>query len=56
MSSRSSARRKRIVSGSSELRDAGVTQFNIYLMNGEEEDSLDLYGREVVGQVATASV
>ena len=26
------------------LRDAGVTQFNIYLMNGEEEEQLDLYG------------
>ena len=27
-----------------ELRDAGVTQFNVYLMNGDEEDQLDLYG------------
>jgi alkanesulfonate monooxygenase SsuD/methylene tetrahydromethanopterin reductase-like flavin-dependent oxidoreductase (luciferase family) len=26
-----------------ELRDAGVTQFNVYLMNGDEEDQLDLY-------------
>jgi probable F420-dependent oxidoreductase len=26
-----------------ELRDAGVTQFNIYLMNGNEEEQLDLY-------------
>jgi len=26
-----------------ELRAAGVTQFNIYLMNGEEEEQLDLY-------------
>ena len=25
------------------LREAGVTQFNIYLMNGEEEEQLDLY-------------
>ena len=24
-------------------RDAGVTQFNIYLMNGDEEEQLDLY-------------
>jgi alkanesulfonate monooxygenase SsuD/methylene tetrahydromethanopterin reductase-like flavin-dependent oxidoreductase (luciferase family) len=31
------------------LRDAGVTQFNIYLMNGEEEDCLDVYGREIIG-------
>jgi probable F420-dependent oxidoreductase len=26
-----------------ELRDAGVTQFNIYLMNGDEEEQIDLY-------------
>jgi alkanesulfonate monooxygenase SsuD/methylene tetrahydromethanopterin reductase-like flavin-dependent oxidoreductase (luciferase family) len=26
-----------------ELRDAGVTQFNVYLMNGDEEEQLDLY-------------
>lgn len=31
-----------------ELRDAGVTQFNIYLMNGEEEACLDAYGRDVI--------
>jgi alkanesulfonate monooxygenase SsuD/methylene tetrahydromethanopterin reductase-like flavin-dependent oxidoreductase (luciferase family) len=31
------------------LRDAGVTQFNVYLMNGEEEDQLDVYGREIIG-------
>ena len=31
------------------LRDVGVTQFNIYLMNGEEEDCLDAYGREIIG-------
>jgi probable F420-dependent oxidoreductase len=35
-----------------ELRAAGVTQFNIYLMNGDEEDCLDVYGREVIPQVA----
>ena len=34
------AHRERIA----ELRDAGVTQFNVYLMNGDEEDQLDLYG------------
>jgi hypothetical protein len=33
-----------------QLRDAGVTQFNIYLMNGEEEDCLDAYGREVISR------
>jgi len=32
-----------------QLREAGVTQFNIYLMNGEEEDCLDAYGRDVIG-------
>jgi probable F420-dependent oxidoreductase len=31
-----------------ELADAGVTQFNIYLMSGDEEATLDVYGREVV--------
>jgi probable F420-dependent oxidoreductase len=31
-----------------ELADAGVDQFNIYLMNGDEEEQLDIYGREIV--------
>jgi len=35
-----------------ELRAAGVTQFNIYLMNGEEEDCLDAYGRDIIGEPA----
>jgi alkanesulfonate monooxygenase SsuD/methylene tetrahydromethanopterin reductase-like flavin-dependent oxidoreductase (luciferase family) len=30
------------------LADVGVTQFNIYLMCGDEEQTLDTYGREVV--------
>jgi hypothetical protein len=30
------------------LRSVGVTQFNIYLMCGEEEKTLDIYGREVL--------
>lgn len=30
------------------LRNAGVTQFNIYLMSGEEEQTLDIYGREIL--------
>lgn len=34
-----------------QLRDAGVTQFNIYLMNGEEEDCLDAYGRDIVAEL-----
>ena len=35
-----------------ELADAGVDQFNIYLMNGDEEQTLDLYGREIIPQLA----
>ena len=34
-----SAQQERLVA----LREAGVTQFNIYLMNGSEEEQLDLY-------------
>jgi probable F420-dependent oxidoreductase len=30
------------------LADVGVTQFNIYLMCGDEEQVLDIYGREIV--------
>jgi hypothetical protein len=30
------------------LRKVGVTQFNIYLMCGEEERTLDVYSREVL--------
>jgi alkanesulfonate monooxygenase SsuD/methylene tetrahydromethanopterin reductase-like flavin-dependent oxidoreductase (luciferase family) len=31
-----------------ELADAGVDQFNIYLMNGDEEQTLEIYGRQVI--------
>jgi probable F420-dependent oxidoreductase len=31
-----------------ELADAGVDQFNIYLMNGDEEQILEVYGREII--------
>jgi probable F420-dependent oxidoreductase len=31
-----------------ELRQAGVTQFNIYLMSGDEEATLDAYQHEIV--------
>ena len=31
-----------------ELADAGVDQFNFYLMNGDEERQLEIYGREIV--------
>ena len=30
------------------LADAGVDQFNLYLMNGQEEEQLERYGREVI--------
>ncbi len=30
------------------LRDAGVDQFNTYLMNGDEEETLAAYGRDIV--------
>ena len=31
-----------------QLAEAGVDQFNIYLMSGDEEEQLDRYGREVI--------
>jgi hypothetical protein len=31
-----------------ELADAGVDQFNLYLMNGDEEGQLEAYGRDVI--------
>jgi probable F420-dependent oxidoreductase len=34
------------------LADAGVDQFNIYLMNGDEESILDVYGREIIPALA----
>jgi alkanesulfonate monooxygenase SsuD/methylene tetrahydromethanopterin reductase-like flavin-dependent oxidoreductase (luciferase family) len=41
------------------LAASGVDQFNIYLMNGDEEDVLEVYGREIIpalsGRVATSS-
>jgi probable F420-dependent oxidoreductase len=37
-----------------ELAAIGVTQFNIYLMNGDEEDTLDVYGREILPELAGA--
>ena len=39
-----------------ELADAGVEQFNIYLMNGDEEEMLEIYGRDVIPHVAVAPV
>ena len=31
-----------------DLADAGVDQFNIYLMNGDEESILETYGRDII--------
>ena len=30
------------------LAEAGVDQFNLYLMNGDEERMLEIYGRDVI--------
>ena len=37
------------------LADAGVDQFNIYLMNGDEEDTLAVYAREIIPQARELS-
>jgi probable F420-dependent oxidoreductase len=31
-----------------DLAEAGVDQFNLYLMNGDEEEQLAIYGREII--------
>jgi alkanesulfonate monooxygenase SsuD/methylene tetrahydromethanopterin reductase-like flavin-dependent oxidoreductase (luciferase family) len=35
-----------------ELADAGVDQFNLYLMSGDEEEQLEAYGRDVIPALA----
>ena len=35
-----------------ELADAGVDQFNIYLMSGDEEGTLEAYGRDIMPALA----
>jgi probable F420-dependent oxidoreductase len=37
------------------LADAGVDQFNIYLMNGDEEDILEVYGRDIIPALAAVA-
>lgn len=37
------------------LRKVGVTQFNIYLMCGEEENTLDIYSRDVLPHYAASA-
>jgi len=34
------------------LAEVGVDQFNIYLMNGDEEEILEVYGREIIPALA----
>lgn len=38
-----------------ELASAGVDQFNLYLMNGDEEEQLEIYGREIIPELRTAA-
>jgi probable F420-dependent oxidoreductase len=38
-----------------ELARAGVDQFNLYLMNGEEEQQLEIYGREIIPAISAAT-
>ena len=35
-----------------ELADAGVDQFNLYLMNGDEEQQVEAYGKDVIPALA----
>lgn len=37
------------------LADAGVDQFNLYLMNGDEEEQLEIYGREIIPALRDAT-
>jgi probable F420-dependent oxidoreductase len=34
------------------LAEVGVDQFNIYLMNGDEEETLEVYGRDIIPALA----
>jgi probable F420-dependent oxidoreductase len=36
-----------------QLAEAGVQQFNVYLMNGDEEKILEIYGREIIPSLAS---
>jgi probable F420-dependent oxidoreductase len=38
-----------------ELAEIGVTQFNIYLMNGDEEDTLEVYGRDILPEFSDSA-
>ena len=34
------------------LAEVGVDQFNVYLMNGDEEEMLEIYGRDIIPALA----
>ena len=34
-----------------ELQEIGVTQFNIYLMSGDEEETVEAYGRDIIPRI-----
>ena len=34
-----------------QLQSAGVEQFNLYLMNGDEEETIERYGREIIPSI-----
>src|SRR5262249_15759683 len=38
------------------LEQAGGDQFNLYLMNGDEEQQVEFYGRDVIPQFARSTV
>ena len=38
-----------------ELAAAGVDQFNFYLMNGDEEEQVEIYGREIIPALASVA-
>ena len=50
--SASSARVDEHVAKLRELAAAGVDQFNLYLMNGDEEAQLEAYGRDIIPALA----
>ena len=39
---------EQVIAKLKQYQAAGVDQFNLYLMNGDEEDILDIYGREII--------
>ena len=54
IASPSSARPRSTSDGSRELSAAGVDQFNLYLMSGDEEAQLESYGSTVIPALKAA--